>query len=49
MAVLMPVAYLTLTALAMFTLDTGSWETRGAPGAAAVPLDSAAKRQGDHT
>jgi cellulose synthase/poly-beta-1,6-N-acetylglucosamine synthase-like glycosyltransferase len=32
MAVLMPVAYLTLTALALFTLDTASWETRqGSP------------------
>ena len=29
MAVLMPVAYLVLTPLGMFTLDTSSWETRG--------------------
>jgi cellulose synthase/poly-beta-1,6-N-acetylglucosamine synthase-like glycosyltransferase len=29
MAVLMPVAYLLLTPLGMFTLDTASWETRG--------------------
>jgi hypothetical protein len=29
MAVLMPVAYLLLTPLGMFTLDTSSWETRG--------------------
>jgi len=29
MAVLMPVAYLLLTPLGMFTLDSSSWETRG--------------------
>ncbi|HUH03220.1 MAG TPA: hypothetical protein VML75_14585, partial [Kofleriaceae bacterium] len=29
MAVLMPVAYLLLTPLGLFTLDTASWETRG--------------------
>lgn len=29
MAVLMPVAYLILTPLALFTLDSSSWETRG--------------------
>lgn len=29
MAVLMPVTYLLLTPLALFTLDSGSWETRG--------------------
>jgi N-acetylglucosaminyltransferase len=29
MAVLMPVAYLLLTPLGLFTLDTSSWETRG--------------------
>lgn len=29
MAVLMPVSYLVLTPLALFTLDSGSWETRG--------------------
>ena len=29
MAVLMPVAYLVLTPLGAFTLDTSSWETRG--------------------
>lgn len=37
MAVLMPVAYLLLTPLGLFTLDTASWETRGhVPGAAAA-------------
>jgi hypothetical protein len=29
MAVLMPVAYVLLTPLGLFTLDTASWETRG--------------------
>lgn len=29
MAILMPVSYLVLTPLALFTLDSGSWETRG--------------------
>ncbi len=29
MAVVMPVTYMLLTPLALFTLDTGSWETRG--------------------
>jgi N-acetylglucosaminyltransferase len=29
MAILMPVAYLVLTPLGAFTLDTSSWETRG--------------------
>jgi hypothetical protein len=34
MAVMMPVAYVVLTPLALFTLDTASWETRGhVPGA----------------
>ncbi len=33
MAVLMPVAYLLLTPLGLFTLDSSSWETRGHPGA----------------
>ena len=31
MAVLMPVAYLLLTPLGLFTLDSSSWETRGHP------------------
>jgi N-acetylglucosaminyltransferase len=29
MTVMMPVAYLILTPLGLFTLDTSSWETRG--------------------
>ena len=33
MAVLMPVAYLLLTPLGLFTLDSSSWETRGHGGA----------------
>lgn len=39
MAVLMPVAYLLLTPLGLFTLDSASWETRGhvAPPAAPAP------------
>jgi cellulose synthase/poly-beta-1,6-N-acetylglucosamine synthase-like glycosyltransferase len=36
MAVLMPVAYLLLTPLGLFTLDSGSWETRN-HGAVATP------------
>jgi cellulose synthase/poly-beta-1,6-N-acetylglucosamine synthase-like glycosyltransferase len=36
MAVLMPVAYLLLTPLALFTLDSSSWETRGHTGAPAA-------------
>ena len=32
MAVLMPVAYLLLTPLGLFTLDSSSWETRGHAG-----------------
>lgn len=37
MAVLMPVAYILLTPLGMFTLDTASWETRGHMAGAAPP------------
>ncbi|MBA3397754.1 MAG: glycosyltransferase [Deltaproteobacteria bacterium] len=37
MAVLMPVAYLLLTPLGLFTLDSSSWETRGHGGAPAAP------------
>jgi len=29
MAFVMPVTYLLMTPLALFTLDSGSWETRG--------------------
>jgi len=35
MAVLMPVAYLLLTPLGLFTLDSSSWQTRGHPGSSA--------------
>jgi hypothetical protein len=34
MALLMPVTYALFTPLALFTLDSGSWETRGSPSAA---------------
>jgi N-acetylglucosaminyltransferase len=37
MAVLMPVAYLLLTPLGMFTLDSSSWETRGHGNAQTAP------------
>jgi N-acetylglucosaminyltransferase len=38
MAVLMPVAYVLLTPLGLFTLDTASWETRGhVPGTPGAP------------
>ena len=37
MAVLMPVAYLLLTPLGLFTLDSSSWETRGHGGAPKPP------------
>jgi cellulose synthase/poly-beta-1,6-N-acetylglucosamine synthase-like glycosyltransferase len=40
MAVLMPVAYLVLTPLGLFTLDSSSWETRG-HAAPVVPLGGA--------
>jgi N-acetylglucosaminyltransferase len=36
MAVLMPVAYLMLTPLGLFTLDSSSWQTRGHQGAPAA-------------
>jgi hypothetical protein len=46
MAVLMPVAYLLLTPLGFWTLDSSSWETRGhgnaAPGPAAAVAAAAA-------
>jgi cellulose synthase/poly-beta-1,6-N-acetylglucosamine synthase-like glycosyltransferase len=38
MAVLMPVAYVLLTPLGLFTLDSSSWETRGHQGAATKGL-----------
>jgi len=44
MAVLMPVAYLLLTPLGLFTLDSSSWETRGHGGAAAAAAPAAARR-----
>ena len=37
MAVLMPVAYLLLTPLGLFTLDSSSWETRGHGAVAQLP------------
>ena len=37
LAVLMPVAYALLAPLALFTLDSGSWETRGHEAPEAVP------------
>jgi len=37
MAVMMPVAYLLLTPLGLFTLDSSSWETRGHGGAPTPP------------
>ncbi len=41
MAVLMPVAYVLLTPLGLFTLDSSSWETRGHGGAPAAPASPA--------
>lgn len=41
MTVLMPVAYLLLTPLGLFTLDSSSWETRGHGGAPALPAPPA--------
>ena len=43
MAVLMPVAYLLLTPLGLFTLDSSSWETRGHQGAAQAAVPAVAK------
>ncbi|HEY5947308.1 MAG TPA: glycosyltransferase [Kofleriaceae bacterium] len=37
MAVLMPVAYLLLTPLGLFTLDSSSWQTRGHAGSPSQP------------
>jgi cellulose synthase/poly-beta-1,6-N-acetylglucosamine synthase-like glycosyltransferase len=39
MAVVMPVTYLLYTPLALFTLDSSSWETRGKPPVAALPTE----------
>jgi N-acetylglucosaminyltransferase len=47
MAVLMPVAYLLLTPLGLFTLDSSSWQTRGhqgAPQPSTVPAHQGAPR-----
>ncbi len=44
MAVLMPVAYLLLTPLGLFTLDSSSWQTRGHQGSAAAPSPGVAPR-----
>jgi cellulose synthase/poly-beta-1,6-N-acetylglucosamine synthase-like glycosyltransferase len=41
MAVVMPASYLLLTPLALFTLDSGSWETRGSVAPAPAPQPSA--------
>jgi hypothetical protein len=37
MAVMMPAAYIILTPLGLFTLDSSSWETRGHASAAKTP------------
>jgi cellulose synthase/poly-beta-1,6-N-acetylglucosamine synthase-like glycosyltransferase len=42
MAVMMPVTYLVLTPLALFTLDSSSWETRGAAEPSELALDAEA-------
>ncbi|MBK9037098.1 MAG: glycosyltransferase [Myxococcales bacterium] len=44
MAVLMPVAYVLLTPLGLFTLDTASWETRGHGAVAAPPVATGGPR-----
>ncbi len=41
MTVLMPVSYLVLTPLAILTLDSSSWETRGHQGSSPLPLQGA--------
>ena len=43
----MPVTYLLLTPLALFTLDTGNWETRGRPHEALQPEPPAGVHAGD--
>jgi hypothetical protein len=37
MGLLMPITYALFTPLALFTLDSGSWETRNKPSTAATP------------
>jgi hypothetical protein len=56
MAVVMPVTYLLYTPLALFTLDSSSWETRGKAGRAAgqgsrlqAPGSSQSRERGEHT
>ena len=41
MAIVMPVTYLLYTPLALFTLDSSSWETRGKPPPASPPAPAA--------
>ena len=38
LSLLMPITYALLTPLALFTLDSGSWETRGHEGETAEPI-----------
>ena len=38
MAVIMPVSYALFTPLALLTLDSGSWETRGGVGTSSLPV-----------
>lgn len=45
MALLMPVTYALFTPLALLTLDSGSWETRGSPAPATTPPVSAPTTQ----
>jgi cellulose synthase/poly-beta-1,6-N-acetylglucosamine synthase-like glycosyltransferase len=46
MAVLMPVAYLMLTPLGLFTLDSSSWQTRGHQGSQATSPSNSTHTQG---
>jgi len=41
MALMMPVTYALFTPLALLTLDSGSWETRGSPSPAPSPTPPA--------
>jgi len=45
-AVVMPVTYVLFTPLALFTLDSSSWETRGSPIAAVAPVNEEALEAG---